>query len=113
MKTLIRRLLGHAPDDAAAAGAIREIWRTAMDVTLAQGGTLSHHHGAGLARLPYVRAALGTSWDVLASVKAALDPLGLLNPGKLALGTAGRAVAGPIATTASGAQAPSGDTPER
>lgn len=78
-------LLGQAADDRRAADRIRQIWRAAMETVLAEGGTLSHHHGAGIARLPYIHAALGPSWDLLRSVKAALDPLGILNPGKLGL----------------------------
>ena len=52
---------------------------------LAAGGALSHHHGVGLNRARFVREALGEAFDVLAAVKAALDPNGILNPGKLAL----------------------------
>jgi alkyldihydroxyacetonephosphate synthase len=50
-----------------------------------RGAALSHHHGIGLNRGRYVRAALGAAHDVLAATKAALDPVGILNPGKLGL----------------------------
>ena len=43
------------------------------------------HHGVGIARLPWIRAALGDSAGALDRVKAALDPAGVLNPGKLGL----------------------------
>jgi alkyldihydroxyacetonephosphate synthase len=46
---------------------------------------LSHHHGVGLNRSRFVREALGSAFDVLASVKQTLDPNGILNPGKLGL----------------------------
>jgi len=49
------------------------------------GGNLSHHHGVGLNRSRFVAEALGAGLDVLVSVKHALDPAGILNPGKLGL----------------------------
>ena len=49
------------------------------------GAALSHHHGIGLNRGRYARAALGEAFGVLAATKAALDPHGILNPGKLGL----------------------------
>ena len=52
---------------------------------LANGGALSHHHGVGLNRSRFMREALGAGFDVLQSAKSALDPNGVLNPGKLGL----------------------------
>jgi alkyldihydroxyacetonephosphate synthase len=78
-------LLGHAEDDAAAIDRIERIWATAMDTCLELGAELSHHHGGGLARSPYSRRSLGSAHLVLRKLKAALDPAGILNPGKLGL----------------------------
>ena len=50
-----------------------------------RGGALSHHHGVGLNRARFVPDALGDGFDVLVAVKDALDPNGILNPGKLGL----------------------------
>ena len=63
----------------------RRAWDAGMEATLAGGAALSHHHGIGLNRARYARAALGDAFDVLAATKAALDPHGILNPGKLGL----------------------------
>jgi alkyldihydroxyacetonephosphate synthase len=60
-------------------------WDAGTGAVLAAGGALSHHHGVGLNRARFVREALGEAFDVLAAVKAALDPHGILNPGKLGL----------------------------
>ena len=78
-------LLGHAEDDQAATARLAEIWRTAMEICLEHGAELSHHHGGGLARSPYSRRSLGSAHRVLRRLKRALDPDGLLNPGKLGL----------------------------
>ena len=54
------------------------------------GGNLSHHHGVGLNRGPLRRRGAGRRRSsVLAAIKAALDPHGILNPGKLGLPGAG------------------------
>ena len=53
--------------------------------TLANGGTLSHHHGVGLNRSRYMRRQHGAGLDVMRSIKLALDRNGILNPGKLGL----------------------------
>jgi alkyldihydroxyacetonephosphate synthase len=61
------------------------VWDAATRAVLARGGALSHHHGVGLNRSRFVREALGQSFDVLVAMKKALDPNGILNPGKLGL----------------------------
>ncbi len=63
----------------------RELWDAGQRTVLAHGGALSHHHGVGLNRSRYVAEALGPAVDVLAATKQALDPNGILNPGKLGL----------------------------
>ncbi|MBL9161554.1 MAG: FAD-binding protein [Planctomycetaceae bacterium] len=55
-----------------------------VDRTLAVGGTITGEHGVGLAKKPYLRQQLGDhSYELLKLVKRALDPEGLLNPGKI------------------------------
>jgi alkyldihydroxyacetonephosphate synthase len=60
-------------------------WDAGTRAALAAGASLSHHHGVGLNRDRFVREALGPAFAVLAAIKAALDPHGILNPGKLGL----------------------------
>jgi alkyldihydroxyacetonephosphate synthase len=60
------------------------IKRAASEAIVANGGTISHHHGVGEDHLPWMaqeKGALGI--EVLRAVKRALDPKGILNPGKL------------------------------
>jgi alkyldihydroxyacetonephosphate synthase len=63
----------------------RACWDAGTRAVLAGGGALSHHHGVGLNRARFVREALGDAFDVLVAAKSALDPNGVLNPGKLGL----------------------------
>lgn len=63
-------------------------WRTiknaASEAIVANGGTISHHHGVGEDHLPWIaqeKGALGI--ETLRAIKQALDPNGILNPGKL------------------------------
>jgi alkyldihydroxyacetonephosphate synthase len=63
----------------------RAAWDSGTRAVLAAGGALSHHHGVGLNRSRFVAEALGPAFDVLVATKAALDPNGILNPGKLGL----------------------------
>jgi glycolate oxidase len=52
--------------------------------SLAVGGTLSGEHGVGVLKRPYLERALGpVSLDVQRHIKQALDPLNILNPGKI------------------------------
>jgi alkyldihydroxyacetonephosphate synthase len=61
-------------------------WDAAQHAALASGASLSHHHGVGINRARFVHEALGTRpHAVLQSLKDALDPVGVLNPGKLGL----------------------------
>lgn len=63
----------------------RAAWDAANAVLLRHGATLSHHHGVGLLRAPYMRQSLGPAFALLEATKRMLDPKNLLNPGKLGL----------------------------
>jgi alkyldihydroxyacetonephosphate synthase len=63
----------------------REAFDAITGATEAHGGAISHHHGIGLNRGRYLKQHLGAGFEVLSALKAALDPKGILNPGKLGL----------------------------
>ena len=64
----------------------RAVWDAGTRTALEHGGSLSHHHGVGLNRGRFLRDALGpVAHDTLVAMKGALDPNGILNPGKLGL----------------------------
>lgn len=59
------------------------VWHAAMEATLATGGTISHHHGIGRVRREWLPRELGSAYPLLAKLRGALDPLGIMNPGTL------------------------------
>ena len=61
------------------------VYDVGMGAALARGAAMSHHHGVGLNRARFLPDALGPAFDVLVALKGALDPRGVLNPGKLGL----------------------------
>lgn len=61
------------------------LWDAGQRAVLAAGGNLSHHHGIGINRARFVAEALGPAHDVVIDLKRALDPNGILNPGKLGI----------------------------
>lgn len=55
-----------------------------FEAALAVGGTLSGEHGIGVTKRPYIAKALGVAGvNTLKMIKQALDPKGILNPGKI------------------------------
>lgn len=55
------------------------------ELALEMGGTVTAEHGTGLARAPYIERQLGPALEVMRSIKKALDPNNILNPGKMGL----------------------------
>lgn len=65
-----------------------EQWRTAKiaasEAIMRTGGTITHHHAVGADHRPWMRDEVGDlGVEILRAVKAVLDPVGILNPGKL------------------------------
>ncbi|HEX2031706.1 MAG TPA: FAD-binding oxidoreductase [Actinomycetota bacterium] len=73
-----------APDDERAEEAYLASWRDAARACHAAGGTITHHHGVGVLKAPFMEEELGAGGlAALRAVKRSLDPAGVLNPGKL------------------------------
>lgn len=71
-----------------APGREMEQWRNAKsaatDAIVLGGGTLSHHHGIGTVHQAWMREEHGEDgMQTLRAIKTALDPDGIMNPGKL------------------------------
>jgi len=75
-------VFGREPDGSvppAVWAAADEVFRATLDL----GGTLTGEHGVGALKRRWLPLQLGeTSMDVHRAIKAALDPTGILNPGK-------------------------------
>jgi D-lactate dehydrogenase (cytochrome) len=54
-----------------------------VERSLALGGTATGEHGIGVGKLGYMTREHGAGWAMMGTIKAALDPLGIMNPGKL------------------------------
>ncbi|MDX2226773.1 MAG: FAD-linked oxidase C-terminal domain-containing protein [Verrucomicrobiae bacterium] len=55
-----------------------------FDFAVSLGGTITGEHGVGLAKKPFLEKALGSlNIRVMKHLKAAFDPAGILNPGKI------------------------------
>jgi alkyldihydroxyacetonephosphate synthase len=63
-------------------------WRAAKaaasDAILSAGGSITHHHGVGRDHVPWLHEEVGeVGVAALRALKAALDPVGIMNPGVL------------------------------
>ncbi|HEY8477266.1 MAG TPA: FAD-linked oxidase C-terminal domain-containing protein [Chloroflexota bacterium] len=80
-----------------------EIHRLALDL----GGTTTGEHGVGVVRAAYMPQEHGPALDVMWEIKQALDPKGIMNPGKVfpegyrpaRLGGVGAAIAASLASS--------------
>lgn len=76
--------LMYDPGDAAQAARAHEAMARVFALALRLGGTLSGEHGIGIAKRDFMPQAIdGATLATMRAVKAAFDPDGILNPGKL------------------------------
>ncbi|MEO5894198.1 MAG: FAD-linked oxidase C-terminal domain-containing protein [Vicinamibacterales bacterium] len=69
-----------APDDIVEAERLSE---RLAERAISMGGTCSGEHGVGLGKRKFLAREHGESLDVMREIKRTLDPLGIMNPGKM------------------------------
>ena len=92
---LLAPLVGHAgdgnfhlailidPDSPGEKAEADRIGARISERALRLGGTVTGEHGVGMGKRRYMEAEHGEAWAVMGAIKRALDPRGLMNPGKL------------------------------
>ena len=82
-----RFIIRNPPEDATEAVRLHNrVWNTAMTAVLENGGMVNEHHGVGLKLSRFMRRQYGDAWPLLERIKGAIDPKGIMNPGKLGFG---------------------------
>jgi D-lactate dehydrogenase (cytochrome) len=71
------------PNDPAELAEAERLADLLVERALKVGGTASGEHGIGMGKLKFLRQEHGDAVDVMKRLKAALDPLGIMNPGKM------------------------------
>ena len=82
-----RFIIENPPEDAQEALRLHNrVWNTAMTAALENGGMINEHHGVGLKLARFMRRQYGDAWPFLETLKKAIDPNGIMNPGKVGFG---------------------------
>ena len=71
------------PDDATEKERVLAASDRLVDLALSLGGTSTGEHGIGIGKLGYMDREHGAAWGVMGTIKRALDPDNIMNPGKL------------------------------
>jgi len=76
---------GTADDTEGAERVYDAIWRDGLEAATRVGATISHHHGVGLLKAPYMAGEHREAMAIFEAAKASLDPDNIFNPGKMGL----------------------------
>ena len=71
------------PEDEEEMARAKRVNARMIEQAISVGGTCTGEHGVGYGKVPYMRAQHGEAVDAMRSIKEALDPKGLMNPGKV------------------------------
>ncbi len=92
---LIAPIVGHAGDgnfhlsvlvdtnDPAEMRASEELVARLAERAIAMDGTCTGEHGIGQGKMHFLEEEVGSALDVMRAIKKAIDPLGIMNPGKI------------------------------
>jgi alkyldihydroxyacetonephosphate synthase len=75
----------HAATRQAAEAKYDALWRDGLAAATRAGGTISHHHGVGLMKGPFMAEEHRESMAIYEALKGVFDPDGIMNPGKMGL----------------------------
>jgi alkyldihydroxyacetonephosphate synthase len=62
-----------------------EIWEVGMKAVLDAGALINDHHGVGIKLAPFMQRQQGENLELFRAIKGAVDPKGIMNPGKLGI----------------------------
>ena len=71
------------PKDENETAAAKKLAETINHIALEFGGTLTGEHGVGTGKKKYMEAEHGPAYALMATLKKAIDPLNIMNPGKV------------------------------
>jgi D-lactate dehydrogenase (cytochrome) len=71
------------PNDASEVAQVKAAYDRMVARALAMGGTCTGEHGIGSGKIKYLEMEHGPAIKVMRSIKQALDPDNILNPGKI------------------------------
>jgi len=71
------------PADPGAIAAAQRVNRAVVEHSISVGGSCTGEHGVGIGKLSFMEAEHGAALEYLRRIKQALDPKGILNPGKM------------------------------
>ena len=80
----------HADDRAGSQRIYDAIWRDGLEAVTRVGGTISHHHGVGMLKAPFMAGEHREAMAIFEAAKTSLDPDNIMNPGKMGLRDTGR-----------------------
>lgn len=76
-------LIPYTPGDGDSYTVALEVDQVIVEAAIGLGGTATGEHGVGIGKRRFMESEHGRSLELMRSIKATLDPNGILNPGKI------------------------------